>query len=134
MLNFVRPHIWKRAHFKAIFEDPITEGSTRNSNSYEVRMMKEATFKLQNRLLDKIVHRKGPDVLQAELPPKHEYVIKVRLTDYQSALYNSALEHARDDKVKGRYNEYLFSLVDVLRKVPIISLSLTVARFVITQI
>ena len=36
MLNFVRPHIWKKEKFKKLFEEPINKGSSRDASSHEV--------------------------------------------------------------------------------------------------
>lgn len=49
--------------------------------------MRERTIVLQ-KLLGTFVQRRDDDILKESLPKRHEYVIPVRLTDWQDKLYN----------------------------------------------
>jgi SNF2 family DNA or RNA helicase len=92
--------------------------------------MKKANYHLQQTLLNSIIHRKGPDVLQADLPPRHEYIFKVKLTAYQQEIYKKIIDAKRDKDDRNfttfllfsyflaeKFNDYLFSLVDILKKI-----------------
>ena len=96
MLDFVRPNIWKKDQFKQLFEEPFKKGSNKDSEAQQVIKMKKANYHLQQTLLNTIVHRKGPDVLYADLPKKHEFIFKIKLTPYQKEMYKKVIDAKRD--------------------------------------
>lgn len=87
MVNFVRPGLLGTAkEFKEKFEGPIQNGQHADSERSEVVLMKKRTHIL-NGLLNQMIHRRGYDVLAQYLPRKHEYIVSVRLSALQIALY-----------------------------------------------
>lgn len=74
MLDFIQPHIWNKEQFFELYEKPIRIGSRKNSTHLEVQKMKAASYKLSVNILDKLIHRRGPNLLLKDLPPKQEYV------------------------------------------------------------
>ena len=87
MINFVRPFLLGDAkEYNTNFVIPITDGLQKDCGKVEVQNMKERVYVLQ-RDLKKVLHRVGYEVLQKDLLPKHEYVIKIKLTSKQEELY-----------------------------------------------
>lgn len=87
MVNFVKPYLLgTQKEFKNRFENPITNGQYTNSNAQDIKIMKRRSHVLHN-LLDGCVHRADMSILQPLLMPKEEYVIYVRLTNFQTKLY-----------------------------------------------
>ena len=67
-----------------------TAGQHSDSTKWQVKVMKKKTY-LLNRLLSGLVHRKGFEVLARDLHPKQEFVILVRLSRVQRAIYEEYL-------------------------------------------
>eukprot|EP00300_Choanocystis_sp_HF-7_P007513 c15330_g1_i1.p1 GENE.c15330_g1_i1~~c15330_g1_i1.p1 ORF type:complete len:1129 (-),score=244.77 c15330_g1_i1:110-3466(-) len=91
MVNFARENfLGSRSEFTSNFERPIKAGQHADSSAYDVKLMKKRTFVLY-KLVSGIVHRRGFEVLQRDLPAKHEYVLLIRLSPLQRALYQRFL-------------------------------------------
>lgn len=87
MVNVVKPNLLgTQKEFKNRFVNPINNGQYTNSTDRDLGIMKRRSHVL-HKLLDACVHRADVSVLQPLLMPKHEYVVYVRLTDFQIKLY-----------------------------------------------
>ena len=91
-----------QAKFKSLFEEIIQQGALRDvgsadsaeKNAEKKRRMNRRVYALANKL-DSLVQRRGPELLRRDLPPKHEYVLTVRLGETQRQLYNGAMASSR---------------------------------------
>ncbi len=91
MLNFVKPNLLGTLEeFKNRFVNPINNGQHKDSTDSDVRYMKKRAHVLHE-LLDGCVQRKDSELMQKLIPKKHEYVIKIRLSEKQIELYRSYL-------------------------------------------
>ncbi|XP_038056819.1 transcriptional regulator ATRX homolog isoform X2 [Patiria miniata] len=98
MVDFVKPNLLgTRREFLNRFVNPITNGQCADSTPRDVKIMKRRAHVLHD-LLNGCVQRKDYSALTKFLPPKHEYVISVRLTDVQIKLYELYLgSQSRND-------------------------------------
>lgn len=69
---------------------PILNGQCVDSTQTDVKLMRQRSHVLYG-LLKVCVDRADYRVLSSYLPPKHEYVIAVRLTRLQCALYRKCI-------------------------------------------
>ncbi|KAK9810003.1 hypothetical protein WJX72_003200 [[Myrmecia] bisecta] len=72
--------------FHETFTNPITAGQKKDSSAAERREMAKNLSVLHD-LTSDFIHRKGPELLQLELPPKLDHVLLLRLHPLQSKLY-----------------------------------------------
>lgn len=87
MVSFVKPNLLGTpSEFGNRFVNPINNGQHKDSTEVDVRVMKKRAHVLHN-MLDHCVQRKDYDVIIDQLPPKHEYVLSVRLSAKQIELY-----------------------------------------------
>merc|ERR1712087_61122 len=80
------------------FVNPILAGQGKDSSAFDVKLMKQRAHILHE-MLDGCVQRRDYSALTKFLPPKHEYVIKVRLSPLQIKLYTEYLDkfvHKKD--------------------------------------
>jgi transcriptional regulator ATRX len=92
MVSFIKPNLLgSQSEYINRFVNPIQNGQHRDSNEDDVRLMKRRACVLHE-LLTGFVDRKDYSLLKAYLPPKYEYIIKIRLSDLQSKLYELYLE------------------------------------------
>lgn len=90
MLQFVKPNLLgTRKEFCNRFVNPITNGQHSDSTSKDVQVMKKRAHVLHD-LLGGCVQRRDYSALVSFLPPKHEYIIAVRLSSIQVYNYNVA--------------------------------------------
>ncbi|XP_068081262.1 transcriptional regulator ATRX [Anabrus simplex] len=93
MVQFVKPNLLgTRKEFLNRFVNPITNGQFEDSTSHDVKIMKRRAHVL-HKMLEGSVQRFDYSVLMPFLPPKHEYVMSLRLTELQSKLYQHYLTH-----------------------------------------
>lgn len=87
MVQFVKPNLLgKYNEYLNRFVNPITNGQYHDSSPFDCQMMKRRSHIL-HKLLDGCVQRRDYSVLAPFLPPKHEYVLSIRLTPLQTQLY-----------------------------------------------
>ncbi len=92
MVSFIKPNLLgSQSEYINRFVNPIQNGQHRDSNEDDVRLMKRRACVLHE-LLTGFVDRKDYSLLKEYLPPKYEYIIKIRLSDLQSKLYEIYLE------------------------------------------
>eukprot|EP00039_Didymoeca_costata_P010395 m.139815 g.139815 ORF g.139815 m.139815 type:complete len:1308 (+) comp14812_c0_seq5:165-4088(+) len=92
MIAFVYPGFLSTIKdFKHKFAAPIKAGQHADASKGAVKLMKKRVTVLV-RLLRNVIHRRGFEILLSSLPEKREYVVIVKLTDVQKALYKKCLE------------------------------------------
>jgi len=95
MVSYVRPGaLGKLSQFRKLFEEAIQAGSVRVDDEREQlsqrKRMSKRVYALSKKL-DSLVQRRGVSVLHKDLPPKHEFVLTLRLGEVQRQLYNAVL-------------------------------------------
>ena len=89
MVDFVRPnYLGNKVEFANMFERPIQNGLCVDSTSKDARVMMHRSHVLYHELKG-FVQRRSHNVLKSTLPPKHEYVILVRMSKIQKTLYQT---------------------------------------------
>lgn len=95
MVSFVSPNLLGTlGEFRNGFDNPIRNGQHKDSTREDVIMMKKRAHVLHQRL-EGIVNRKDFSVIRSFLPPKNEYVLSIRLSDFQIELYRTYLAKIR---------------------------------------
>lgn len=98
MVNFVKPNLLgTKKEFLNRFVNPIRNGQCADSTVLDVKIMKKRVHILHS-LLDGCVQRCDYSALAPFLPPKCEYVISVRLSEPQVALYRYFLDNLARNK------------------------------------
>ncbi|XP_041652895.1 transcriptional regulator ATRX [Cheilinus undulatus] len=93
MVNFIKENLLGSIkEFRNRFINPIQNGQCADSTLQDVRIMKKRAHILYE-MLAGCVQRKDYTALTKFLPPKHEYVLSVRMTPIQCKLYRYYLEH-----------------------------------------
>lgn len=92
MVQFVKPNLLgKYTEYMNRFVNPITNGQYTDSTEFDIKLMRRRAHVL-HKLLDGCVQRRDYAVLAPFLPPKHEYVISLKLTPMQVKLYKFYME------------------------------------------
>uniref|UniRef100_A0A0P6GYP7 ATP-dependent helicase ATRX n=1 Tax=Daphnia magna TaxID=35525 RepID=A0A0P6GYP7_9CRUS len=93
MVQFVKPNLLGTiTEFKNRFANPIKNGQAADSTDSDVRLMKRRAHVL-HKMLEDSVQRFDYRVLTPFLPPKHEYVISIKLSELQTKMYQYYLEN-----------------------------------------
>lgn len=93
MVNFIKKNLLgSLGEFRNRFINPIQNGQCADSTPRDVRIMKNRAHVL-HAMLAGCVQRKDYSELTQFLPPKHEYVLAVRVTPLQCQLYQYYLDH-----------------------------------------
>uniref|UniRef100_A0A3P9H4P6 DNA helicase n=2 Tax=Oryzias latipes TaxID=8090 RepID=A0A3P9H4P6_ORYLA len=93
MVNFIKENLLGSVkEFRNRFINPIQNGQCADSTLHDVRIMKKRAHILYE-MLAGCVQRKDYTALTKFLPPKHEYVLSIRMTPLQCKLYRHYLEH-----------------------------------------
>uniref|UniRef100_A0A096LWP9 DNA helicase n=1 Tax=Poecilia formosa TaxID=48698 RepID=A0A096LWP9_POEFO len=93
MVNFIKENLLGSVkEFRNRFINPIQNGQCADSTLHDVRIMKKRAHILYE-MLAGCVQRKDYSALTKFLPPKHEYVLSIRMTPLQCKLYRHYLEH-----------------------------------------
>ncbi|XP_071313243.1 transcriptional regulator ATRX [Trachinotus anak] len=93
MVNFIKENLLGSIkEFRNRFINPIQNGQCADSTLHDVRIMKKRAHILYE-MLAGCVQRKDYTALTKFLPPKHEYVLSIRVTPIQCKLYRYYLEH-----------------------------------------
>ncbi|KAL4648835.1 transcriptional regulator ATRX [Arapaima gigas] len=93
MVNFIKENLLGSVkEFRNRFINPIQNGQCADSTPADVRIMKKRAHILYE-MLAGCVQRRDYTALTKFLPPKHEYVLAVRVTPIQCKLYRYYLEH-----------------------------------------
>ncbi|KAL3319449.1 hypothetical protein Ciccas_001879 [Cichlidogyrus casuarinus] len=93
MVNFVKPNLLGTLkEFANRFINPIKNGQHSNSTSQDVKLMKKRAHILY-KTLDGCVQRKDYNALTQYLPPRYEYVLKIRISEVQRVFYEKYLRN-----------------------------------------
>lgn len=93
MVTFIKENLLGSVkEFRNRFINPIQNGQCADSTLVDVRVMKKRAHILYE-MLAGCVQRRDYTALTKFLPPKHEYVLAVRLSPIQCKLYRYYLEH-----------------------------------------
>ncbi|XP_019725253.1 transcriptional regulator ATRX isoform X5 [Hippocampus comes] len=93
MVNFIKENLLGSVkEFRNRFINPIQNGQCADSTMQDVRIMKKRAHILYE-MLAGCVQRKDYTALTKFLPPKHEYVLSIRVTPLQCKLYRYYLEY-----------------------------------------
>ncbi|KAJ6649538.1 Transcriptional regulator ATRX like, partial [Pseudolycoriella hygida] len=93
MVNFIKPSfLGTEKEFANLYENPIKEGQHKDSNSQQIRIMKQRSYVLHKKL-SKFVQRREAALLKTFLPEKYEYVLFIPMTDLQNRLYQHFLDN-----------------------------------------
>ncbi|XP_060783490.1 transcriptional regulator ATRX isoform X2 [Neoarius graeffei] len=93
MVNFIKENLLGSVkEFRNRFINPIQNGQCADSTLADVRLMKKRAHILYE-MLAGCVQRRDYTALTKFLPPKHEYVLAVRIMPVQCKLYRYYLEH-----------------------------------------
>ncbi|GFG39285.1 hypothetical protein Cfor_02210, partial [Coptotermes formosanus] len=93
MVQFVKPNLLgTQKEFRNRFMNPISNGQFEDSTAHDVKIMKRRAHVL-HKMLEGSVQRFDYSVLTPFLPPKHEYVISIRLAEVQIKAYRYYLEN-----------------------------------------
>uniref|UniRef100_A0AAR2IK98 DNA helicase n=1 Tax=Pygocentrus nattereri TaxID=42514 RepID=A0AAR2IK98_PYGNA len=93
MVNFIKENLLGSVkEFRNRFINPIQNGQCADSTLVDVRIMKKRAHILYE-MLAGCVQRRDYTALTKFLPPKHEYVLAIRMTPVQCKLYRYYLEH-----------------------------------------
>uniref|UniRef100_A0A671M5L6 DNA helicase n=1 Tax=Sinocyclocheilus anshuiensis TaxID=1608454 RepID=A0A671M5L6_9TELE len=93
MVNFIKENLLGSVkEFRNRFINPIQNGQCADSTLVDVRVMKKRAHILYE-MLAGCVQRRDYTALTKFLPPKHEYVLAVRLSPIQCKLYRYYLDH-----------------------------------------
>uniref|UniRef100_A0A667Y3N0 DNA helicase n=1 Tax=Myripristis murdjan TaxID=586833 RepID=A0A667Y3N0_9TELE len=115
MVNFIKENLLGSVkEFRNRFINPIQNGQCADSTMHDVRIMKKRAHILYE-MLAGCVQRKDYTALTKFLPPKHEYVLSVRVTPIQCKLYRYYLEHFTGDR--GRAGTKLFQDFQMLSRI-----------------
>ncbi|XP_042354711.1 transcriptional regulator ATRX-like [Plectropomus leopardus] len=93
MVSFIKKNLLGSiSEFRNRFINPIQNGQCADSTAKDVRLMKRRAHVL-HAMLAGCVQRRDYSELTQFLPPKHEYVLAVRVSPHQYSLYRYYLDH-----------------------------------------
>ena len=99
MTSFVKPSLLGTIkEFRNRFVNPINNGQHADSTEADVQYMKKRSHVLHKTLAG-CVQRMDYTIIQPLIPPKHEFVISIRLSEVQQKLYKMYLEREGYSKV-----------------------------------
>ncbi|KAI4469005.1 rad54-like [Holotrichia oblita] len=109
MVQFVKPNLLGNyKEYLNRFVNPITNGQYTDSTPHDINIMRKRSHVL-HKLLDGVVQRRDYSVLAPFLPPKHEYVLFVSLTELQIKLYRHYMrEKSGQQNNSGKGKSFLF--------------------------
>ncbi|KAM9728822.1 transcriptional regulator ATRX-like [Menidia menidia] len=122
MVNFIKKNLLgSLREFRNRFINPIQNGQCADSTPKDVRIMKKRAHVLHE-VLAGCVQRRDYSELTQFLPPKHEYVLAVRVSPLQCKLYRYYLDHVTGEgsllnKPKQRAGANLFKDFQVLGQI-----------------
>ncbi|XP_028169324.1 transcriptional regulator ATRX homolog [Ostrinia furnacalis] len=117
MVQFVKPNLLgKYNEYLNRFVNPITNGQYTDSTEHDIRIMKRRSHVL-HKMLDGAVQRRDYGVLAPFLPPKHEYVLFITLSEVQCKLYQHYLENYSRRPLPGKSSGFLFPDFQSLQRI-----------------
>ncbi|XP_013172876.1 PREDICTED: transcriptional regulator ATRX homolog isoform X1 [Papilio xuthus] len=117
MVQFVKPNLLgKYNEYLNRFVNPITNGQYTDSTEHDIRIMKRRSHVL-HKMLDGAVQRRDYGVLAPFLPPKHEYVLFITLSEVQIKLYQHYLDNYSRRPLPGKSSGFLFPDFQSLQRI-----------------
>ncbi|XP_026225817.1 transcriptional regulator ATRX-like isoform X1 [Anabas testudineus] len=121
MVSFIKKNLLgSLSEFRNRFINPIENGQCADSTPKDVRIMKKRAHVL-HAVLAGCVQRRDYSELTQFLPPKHEYVLAVRVSPLQYKLYRHYLDHVTGmgtvTRAKMRIGANLFKDFQVLSRI-----------------
>ncbi|XP_053329414.1 transcriptional regulator ATRX [Spea bombifrons] len=123
MVNFIKENLLGSVkEFRNRFINPIQNGQCADSTMVDVRVMKKRAHILYE-MLAGCVQRRDYTALTKFLPPKHEYVLSIRMSPIQCKLYQYYLDHltgvgaSAEGGVRGKSGTKLFQDFQVLSRI-----------------
>ncbi|KAJ8719753.1 hypothetical protein PYW08_011928 [Mythimna loreyi] len=117
MVQFVKPNLLgKYNEYLNRFVNPITNGQYTDSTEGDIKVMKRRSHVL-HKMLDGAVQRRDYGVLAPFLPPKHEYVLFITLSDVQIKLYQHYLDNYSRRPLPGKSSGFLFPDFQSLQRI-----------------
>ncbi|XP_030037520.2 transcriptional regulator ATRX homolog isoform X1 [Manduca sexta] len=117
MVQFVKPNLLgKYNEYLNRFVNPITNGQYTDSTEHDIRVMKRRSHVL-HKMLDGAVQRRDYGVLAPFLPPKHEYVLFITLSEVQVKLYQYYLDNYSRRPLAGKSSGFLFPDFQSLQRI-----------------
>ncbi|KAL0829318.1 hypothetical protein ABMA28_004116 [Loxostege sticticalis] len=117
MVQFVKPNLLgKYNEYLNRFVNPITNGQYTDSTEHDIRIMKRRSHVL-HKMLDGAVQRRDYGVLAPFLPPKHEYVLFITLSEVQCKLYQFYLDNYSRRPLPGKSSGFLFPDFQSLQRI-----------------
>uniref|UniRef100_A0A4W6FKE0 DNA helicase n=1 Tax=Lates calcarifer TaxID=8187 RepID=A0A4W6FKE0_LATCA len=102
MVSFIKRNLLgSLGEFRNRFINPIQNGQCADSTPKDVRIMKKRAHVLHS-VLAGCVQRRDYSELTQFLPPKHEYVVAVRVSPLQFKLYRYYLDHVTGKNLSSR--------------------------------
>ncbi|KAF2150730.1 hypothetical protein K461DRAFT_280737 [Myriangium duriaei CBS 260.36] len=115
VVDFVNPgYLGKYTSFKKDFENPILRARQQGASPEDVEKGEEADRELK-RQTGAFIIRRTADILTKYLPPKTEYVLLCRPTEFQIQVYNTLLSSG-DLSAVLRTPELSLQLINLLKK------------------
>ncbi|KAI8432367.1 hypothetical protein MSG28_004774 [Choristoneura fumiferana] len=117
MVQFVKPNLLgKYNEYLNRFVNPITNGQYTDSTERDISIMKRRSHVLHT-MLDGAVQRRDYGVLAPFLPPKHEFVLFITLTEIQIKLYQHYLDNYSRRPLPGKSSGFLFPDFQSLQRI-----------------
>lgn len=108
--SFVQPKLLPPlGTFQRIFKQPIERAQDASASAREVALGGSRSAEL-TRLTSAIILRRGPEILEALLPPRTELLLTVPLTPAQVTVYRALCELGEPGKAGGRHLHLLILL------------------------
>lgn len=87
MVNWVKRHfLYSLDEYRQIFVLPIKHGSNKEATLTQIMQMKKRTHALYHKLTP-VVHRRDNSELSNALLPKREFILSIKMTEFQKFLY-----------------------------------------------
>ncbi|CAH0551007.1 unnamed protein product [Brassicogethes aeneus] len=117
MVQFVKPNLLGTyKEYLNRFVNPITNGQYTDSTQHDIQIMRKRAHVL-HKMLDGIVQRRDYAVLEPYLPPKHEYVLFVSLTDVQVKIYEHYINNFARQNDGSNRTSFLFTDFQQLQRI-----------------
>ena len=90
--------------------DPIKIGESSDATASEKKLMKNRAYVLHNKL-KKIIDRKDLSELAKYLKPKREFVVSIKMTDFQQFMYKKFLSRLNESDSRLKVRMYICLLL-----------------------
>ena len=108
MASIVQANFWEKADFKNFFLKPIKEGSANIATAIQVATMRRRMYYFVDET-KKFTQRVNQSILKQYLPEKNEFIIYIKLTDFQIELYKNFLAYTKKKELnKKEKKNYLY--------------------------